>query len=440
MKRKGFLLKTLSLVFSLSLLSPFAGNTIKAFAEPAQKTAAAVAQTEPNITAKSAITMDLKTGEVIYSKNASAKAYPASTTKLMTALLFAEKAQKSDQIPFTKTAKEQPPYALHSNWPGVTLNVGDTMTADDVMKGLLIFSGNDAAYMIADYVAGSKEAFSDLMNKKAKELGMNNTHFITPNGLHDDNHYTTAYDLALLTKAALSNPWIRETVGLKETTITIGNKPVKLENRNTGLGENGNLGGKTGTTTPAGDCLAALYERDGRQVIGVVLHSENKGNTDHSFREKEMNALMDYSYAQSPTAFKTNGTKLDDVTLKYKLFRFFGPEKSITVPVTLSEDAMLYKNTFNDTHAKLQYVPGDQTAWQVASNNDVNVKLTSGIYSKDLKGQVDISTMQILKANALAYLGILVAVVVILVLIIFIIRFINMRRRKRRRYSSYRRY
>lgn len=439
MKRKGFLLKTLALVFSISLLSPFAGKTLEAYAEPVQTTASQTAAGS-DITAKSAITMDLKTGEVIYSKNADAKMYPASTTKLMTALLFAEKAEKTDQIPFTKTAAEQPAYSLHSNWPGVTMKVGDTMSADDVMKGLLIFSGNDAAYMIADYVAGSKEAFSDLMNKKAKELGMEHTHFITPNGLHDPDHYTTAYDLALLTKAALSNPWIKEVVGMKTAIINIGGKPVTLENRNTGLGQNGNLGGKTGTTNPAGDCLAALYERNGRQLVGVVLHSENKGNTDHSYRQKEMDQIMDYSYAQTPQVLKAKDSKIEDVTLNYKLFRFFGPEKSITVPVTLSEDAMLYKNKFNDTHAQIKYIPGDSTAWNVASNNDVTAKLTSGIYSKDLKVHVDISTFGLIKANFLAYIGILLGIVIVIGLVAFTIRFINMRNRRKRRYSSYRRY
>ena len=175
--KKNFILKTLILTLSISLFSPLASINAKA---------ATTAQ--PDINAQAAITMDLETGEIIYCKDADSKRYPASTTKLLTGLLLAENKQKSDEIAFTESAKIQPEYSLNINFMHNSMKVGDTMSADDVMKGLLLFSGNDTAYMIADNVAGNSQKFADMMNAKAKEIGANNSHFVTANGLHDENH------------------------------------------------------------------------------------------------------------------------------------------------------------------------------------------------------------------------------------------------------------
>ncbi len=431
--KKGLLLKTMVLVFAMYLLSPL--GIIKSYADTTLP--------DPNITAKYAITMDLKTGEVIYSKNADEKAYPASITKLLTALIFAEKAQKDTPIKFTESAKAQPQYSLHSNWPGVKMKVGDTMTADDVMKGLLMFSGNDAAYMIADYVAGNADNFAKLMNKKAQEIGMKDSHFVTPNGLHNPNHYTTAYDLALLTKAAFNNPWVREVMETKDATINISGKPVKLENRNRTLGKYGNIGGKTGTTNEAGECLATVYDRNGRQLIGVVLDSSVSAND--TTRYNDMNAIMDYSYAAKPSIYKKSGDSINNVTLKYKMFKFFGPEKTIKAPVTLSQDAMLYNNSFNENNAKITFNSDTKDAWSVAASNNVNLNLSVKEYKTALAGTIGVSFGQLFKANIFAYLGIILGIVIVVLIIIFIIRMINKRRYRKRRYgrssySHYRRY
>ena len=288
--KKKLILKTLILTLSISLLSPLA--SIKGNAATAATSAL------PDINAQAAITMDLETGEVIYCKDADSRRYPASTTKLLTGLLLAENKQKSDSIEFTESAKAQPEYSLNINFMHNSMQVGDTMSADDVMKGLLLFSGNDTAYMIADNVAGSAEKFADMMNAKAKELGANNSHFVTANGLHDDNHYTTAYDLSLITKAAFENDWEREIMGLADASIEINGAKVLLENRNLGLGRNGNIGGKTGLTNAAGGCLAAVYEVNGRKLIGVVLKSRQVDNADMT-KFNDMDSIMDYSYNAS---------------------------------------------------------------------------------------------------------------------------------------------
>ena len=154
----------------------------------------------PEIISKAGAVVDYDTGEVIYEKNGNEKMYLASTTKLMTALLFAENAKKTDQIVYTETALAQPPYTMQSEQMlpyGKSFKVGDTIDADTAMKELLLFSGNDAAYMIADHVGGTSEKFIQMMNDKAKELGLVNTHFENPNGLPDsvtgkDVNYSTA--------------------------------------------------------------------------------------------------------------------------------------------------------------------------------------------------------------------------------------------------------
>ena len=179
-----------------------------------------------------------------------------------------------------------------------TMKVGDKVLADDIMKGLLLFSGNDTAYVIADNVSGNSKSFAELMNKKAKELGANNSNFITANGLHDENHYTTAYDLSLITKAAFANPWEKRTMELQKAPINLNNSKIILENRNLGLGKKGNIAGKTGTTSQAGGCLATVYERDGRQLIGVVLKDRQIDNADMT-KFNDMDSIMDYSYSAS---------------------------------------------------------------------------------------------------------------------------------------------
>ena len=159
----------------------------------------------PNITGKTALTIDLSSGDIIYSKNANKQIYPASITKLMTALLFAENAKPTDIIPVTESSKAQPASSLDKNFGPV--EIGDSLSGEEVMDALLLYSANDSAYMIADFVSKNSTDFIALMNEKAKNLGMNDTKFVTANGLHDENHYTTPFDLALLGKAAYANTW-----------------------------------------------------------------------------------------------------------------------------------------------------------------------------------------------------------------------------------------
>ena len=420
--KKNFILKTLVLTLSVSLFSSFGTFNLN--------TSASAAEAEPSIVAQSAITMDLETGEIIYSKEADAQHYPASTTKLLTGLLLAENKQKSDQLVYTEAAKAQPAYSLDHSFMGGSIKVGDKISADDIMKGLLLFSGNDTAYVISDNVAGDSTKFAEMMNAKAKELGANNSNFVTPNGLHDDNHYTTAYDLSLITKAAFGNEWERSVMELPEASIYINGSKVMLENRNLTLGKNGNIGGKTGYTSLAGGCLATVYERDGRKIVGVVLKSTQVDNEDPT-KFNDMDAIMNYSYDVQKEVYKSSGEEVGTASVEYKSFGFFGPKKTVNVPIKLAQDVTYYKNAINDAESKINYSSSNASAWNLIFNKDVQLTYTTRNHSENVAGTVEISLGTILKDNLLLYIGTLVGIIIIISLI-FMLKSLSFNRRNRR--------
>lgn len=421
--------RALTLVICLTLVVPFL-NTTRVFAA-----------TEPQIIGASAITMDLDTGEIIYSKNADVQRSPASTTKLLTGLLFAEAKNKDDSIPYTEDALAVKETSLQ-NFLGNNVKVGTTMTADDVMKAVMVFSANDTAVMMADAVSGSVDKFTELMNERAKELGAVNSHFVSPNGLETDsnNHnVTTAYDLALIAKAAYQNDWVRETCELDKTSVTLDGKKIFIETRDKILGVDGNLGGKTGNETKAGHCFVGFYNRNGRNLVTVVLGSEYGADGMNVFNDTQ--AIANYSYDAKKTTYKSAGDEVSNVELSYKLFRFFGPIKTITAPVILDQDIEYYKNDFNDKNAKIEVPSNELNAWKVASNNNVDLTFTAGNHSETVKGSITLSVGQILKANIGVYVLALLITILIIVLIFVVIKLmINSKRRRRNRRSRYSRY
>jgi D-alanyl-D-alanine carboxypeptidase len=439
--KKNIILKALVLTLSLSLFSPLAINSLAATktTTPAKTTTLAKTQVSadglPEIKAEAALTMDYDTGEIIYCKDADSKRYPASTTKLLTGLLLAENRKNTDQLEYTKSAKEQPEYSLNLNYMHNTMQPGDKVSADDIMKGLLLFSGNDTAYVIADNISGDAKSFSDLMNKRAKELGANNSNFITPNGLHNDDHYTTAYDLSLIAKAAFNNPWEKETMELQKAPITLKNSKIILENRNLTLGKNGNIAGKTGTTVPAGGCLVTIYEREGRKLIGIVLKSRQIDNADMT-KFNDMDSIMDYSYAMTKETYKPSGDSIGTAQVQYKSFVAFGPTKTISVPLKLTQDVSYYKNAINDAESQITFNGTTSSAWDLLFNKNVKLTYSTRNHTEEVTGAVDISLSTLLKDNILIYISTLVAVVIIITLIALIKSMASNSRRKKNHYNN----
>lgn len=420
--------KSLILILCLTLVIPFL-NVTNAFAA-----------TEPQIIGASAITMDMDTNEIIYSKNADVQRSPASTTKLLTSLLFAENKNKSDVIPYTNVSAAVTETSL-TNFIGNAAKAGDTLTADEVMDAVMVYSANDAAVMMAESVAGSVDAFAELMNQKAKELGALNSNFVSPNGLegNSNNHnVTTAYDLAMIAKAAYQNDWVREASGLDKTSVMLDSKKIYIETRNKILGVDGNVGGKTGNETKSGHCFVGFYNRNGRNLITVVLGSEYGADGMNVFNDTK--AIANYSYDAEKTTYKSAGDEISTVDLSYKLFKFFGPTKTITVPVVLDQNIEYYQNDFNDKNATLEVPSNELNAWKVASNNNVDLVFTSGSYKETVKASINLKVGQLLKANIGIYVLALLITILVIVLILVVIKLIinsNRRRRSRSRYSRY---
>ncbi|WP_423738858.1 D-alanyl-D-alanine carboxypeptidase family protein [Clostridium cochlearium] len=392
---------------------------------------AANENTQPNIYGKSAITLDMDTGEIIYAKSPYDKMYPASTTKLITSLLLAENKSKDDDLTYTKDAKAQPEYSLNKNLHPI--DIGETMKASDAMDGLLLYSGNDVAYLIGDNVGGNREGFAKLMNDKAKSLNLKNSHFVNPNGLHDKNHYTTAYDLSILGRAAYKNPWVSETMAKKTSSISTSKGTTFLiENRNKLVGTKGCVGGKTGYTSAAGRCLVAIFDRDGRKILGVVLNSVYDAKD--SFVFNDMEKIIDWSYKAEKTILHNKDSVIDTKTVSYRPLLFMGPVKTIDVPLTVKEDITYYNNVINKSELKESISLNSENPWKLTKSDSVG-KLTvkEREAKKEYKLYSNLSKGTIFKENILLYLATFIIIIVLLVAIISIIRFINKRKRRNRR-------
>ena len=252
-----------------------------------------IAKAEFSVSAKAAIVIAADTLEVLYEKSANQKLPMASTTKIMTALLLAEQPDLSKTV---KTTKQM----VTVEGSSMGLLEGDTVSYSDLLYGMLLASGNDAANTTAYVLAGSVQGFAKMMNEKAAELGMKNTSFVTPSGLDDENHYTTAYDLALLTAAALKNSAFRTACSSKSAVLYYGNPPYRrtLTNHNKLLGNyEGIIGVKTGFTKKSGRCLVTAAEGEGKRVIAVTLNDPDDWN-DHR-------KLLDYGLEKTVvTEFK----------------------------------------------------------------------------------------------------------------------------------------
>lgn len=240
---------------------------------------------EPTINSRAYVVIDRKTNMVLYGKNENQKRKMASTTKIMTATIIIENCNLDETIEVSKKA-------AGTGGSRLGLKAGDKITIRDLLYGLMLRSGNDAAVALAEYVGGSIEGFAELMNKKASELNLTNTHFETPHGLDSDEHYSTAYELSLLSNYALQNSVFAKIVNTKEHTININGYPKTLSNTNELLGNfEGVYGIKTGFTNGANRCLVTACKRNDIDIICVVLGADTK-----KFRTQDSIKLINYIF------------------------------------------------------------------------------------------------------------------------------------------------
>lgn len=280
--------KVLKLFVSISLLASLAWPA--AFAEEKKAPNQAV-DLAPN--AMSAVTIDADTGTVIFEKNKDAKLPPASITKIMTMLLVMEaidhgKLKMDDKV---RTSE----YAASMGGSQIFLEPGEEMTVHDMMKGIAMASGNDASVAMAEKLAGSEQAFVQMMNERAQQLGMKNTHFANCNGLPADNHYSSAQDIAIMSRELLKHEEITQFTGAYQDYLRKDTpKPFWLVNTNKLVRfYSGADGLKTGYTSEAKFCLSATAKRDNLRVISVVM-----GEPNTKTRNAEVSSLFDYAFSQ----------------------------------------------------------------------------------------------------------------------------------------------
>lgn len=368
------------------------------------------ASTIPDTYSSACLLMEESTGKILYSKNANSIMYPASTTKIMTAILTLEKCNLSD----TAVVSHNAVFSIPSGYSTASLVEGEVLTIEQLLNVLLIPSANDAAVVLAEHIAGSVEAFSDMMNSKAVELGCLNTHFVNPNGIHNENHYSTAYDLALIGKYAMQFPTFKEISSKTRYTLPITNaysKEDRIFNTTNDLIKPNYsssptnyyykyaTGGKTGYTDPAGQCIVATATKDNVSLIAVTLHGDFtednlsqraldcKALFEYGFNNFSMvsiaqkgdvasnmkvpNATKDSSsldllYSDDIYAFVPNGFDTSSVTPNIKLSSTFAPIAQDTVLGTISYDIdgsnyscnllashEVYKNQFAKTAMEL---------------------------------------------------------------------------------------
>lgn len=290
------------LVMSLSFCcTAFAQATDTSTSEESNSTSSAENTEDLTLSAASAILMDAKTGEILYEKNAYEKQYPASITKLMTILLALEKGELTDTITFSHEAV----YSIEQGSAHIAIQEGETLTLEQVLYGIILRSANECANAAGEYVDGSLEAFAEHMTERAKELGCQNTNFVNANGLFDENHYTTAYDMALIAQELLKNETYRSLMSNTYYEIPATNKQSEtryLYGQHQMLNPNSLYyyeyaeGGKTGYTVEAQNTLVTYAKKDDTELIAVVLKC---AGAEHYVDTK---TLFDYGFANFKTA------------------------------------------------------------------------------------------------------------------------------------------
>lgn len=280
-------MKKLYRLIWLLFCGSFLLNSVTVYAEIVQNGMAYLVSTNeiqgwpqgPDIYAETAVLMDADTGAVLYNKGMDEKRYPASITKIMTCLLALEHSNLDEQVVFTETCL--PDQAAGSG--NIGMKVGEILTMRQCLLALMIQSANDVATQIAEHVGGSVEAFAEMMNQKAQELGCTNTHFVNASGMPDENHYTTAYDMALIFREAIKNDVFREIIATQGVQIepTNMNSETRYYSTHHPLVAKsapeyyeGCFGGKTGVTDSARNTLVSGAEKNGMTLIAVAMRAD----------------------------------------------------------------------------------------------------------------------------------------------------------------------
>lgn len=389
----------------------------------------------PETLSPSVILMEESTGTILYEKNMDEAHYPASITKIMTTLLALENGNLSDMVTFSDDAIN------NTEGSGIARDYGEQMTLEQCLYGVMLESANECAYAVAEHVGGTVENFVDMMNAKAKELGCTNTHFANPHGLQDENHYTTAHDMALIAQAAYQNETFRIIIGTKMYTIPPTNKHAEetvLRNHHDMLCtyHNANrkylypycVGGKTGYTATANSTLVTYAEKDGMTLICVVMNTQSPNQFIDTVN------LFDYAFDN----FQVLNVAENDTNYSAETTVDNGNLNNIEPFVELDKDAVIVlpkTAEFSDTSSSVEYNDSDpeiagSITYTYAGRNvgKADIKTTGVVVegyafdneSTEEEEQEVVSTVQV---RPIVVVLLIVAVILLGVLLFFLKRF-----------------
>ena len=389
----------------------------------------------PETLSPGVILMEESTGTILYEKNMDEAHYPASITKIMTTLLALENGNLSDMVTFSDDAIN------NTEGSGIARDYGEQMTLEQCLYGVMLESANECAYAVAEHVGGTVENFVDMMNAKAKELGCTNTHFANPHGLQDENHYTTAHDMALIAQAAYQNETFRIIIGTKMYTIPPTNKHAEetvLRNHHDMLCtyHNANrkylypycVGGKTGYTATANSTLVTYAEKDGMTLICVVMNTQSPNQFIDTVN------LFDYAFDN----FQVLNVAENDTDYSAETTVDNGNLNNIEPFVELDKDAVIVlpkTAEFSDTSSSVEYNDSDpeiagSITYTYAGRNvgKADIKTTGVVVegyafdneSTEEEEQEAVSTVQV---KPIVVVLLIVAVILLGVLLFFLKRF-----------------
>ena len=389
----------------------------------------------PETLSPGVILMEESTGTILYEKNSDEAHYPASITKIMTTLLALENGNLSDMVTFSDDAIN------NTEGSGIARDYGEQMTLEQCLYGVMLESANECAYAVAEHVGGTVENFVDMMNAKAKELGCTNTHFANPHGLQDENHYTTAHDMALIAQAAYQNETFRIIIGTKMYTIPPTNKHAEetvLRNHHDMLCtyHNANrkylypycVGGKTGYTATANSTLVTYAEKDGMTLICVVMNTQSPNQFIDTVN------LFDYAFDN----FQVLNVAENDTDYSAETTVDNGNLNNIAPFVELDKEAVIVlpkTAEFSDTSSSVEYNDSDpeiagSITYTYAGRNvgKADIKTTGVVVegyafdneSTEEEEQEAVSTVQV---KPIVVVLLIVAVILLGVLLFFLKRF-----------------
>lgn len=384
------------------------------------------------INSEAAILVDSSTGKILFEKNANQKMYPASTTKILTAILTLENCELTDKATVSYNAVMSVP----SGYSNAALQIGEELTIEELLQVLLVHSANDAANVLAEHIGGSIESFASMMNTKAQEIGCKNTHFTNPSGKHDNDHYTTAYDLSLIARYCMKNSTFRYMVSQKTCHINATNKydertftntndllRVNNTNRKDNYYYKYAIGIKTGYTSQAKNCLISASNKDGFELLAIVLGA-TQTNDGLSARYVDSKNLYEYGY--SNYTIKKLKSKDDKIT-ETEIAKATKDTKKLDLCISQDITALIKQSETNNN-----ILP------TITINDNLTAPIAKGTVVGNVKYVVDDVeyTADLIAANDVeksTFVIQLIQIILLLVVIFIIYRLITSKKTKKKR-------